>query len=79
MIFGNPKRPKASEKVLKRVHKIPAPELPLWADQSLLALSQNFRAWQNSDEPALLEEAILAAEASLALLLEVKRRSMYSV
>ena len=63
-----------SEKVARRVAKIPTGELPLWADQSLYDLGRLISAYERSKEKAYLDELMLGAEAFHAVIHELNKR-----
>jgi hypothetical protein len=63
-----------SEKVAKRVAKIPTGELELWAEQSLYELGRCISGYQKSREPFYLNEAQKGAEALHAVVEELHRR-----
>lgn len=63
-----------SEKVAKRVAKIPTGELTLWADQSLYDLGRLISAYERSKEKAYLDELMLGAEAFHAVVHELNKR-----
>lgn len=63
-----------SEKIARRVAKIPTGELTLWADQSLYDLGRLISAYERSREKAYLEELMVGAEAFHAVIHELNRR-----
>jgi hypothetical protein len=63
-----------SEKVARRVARIPTGELTMWADQSLYDLGRLITAYERSKEKAYLEELSLGAEALYAVVHELNRR-----
>ena len=63
-----------SEKVAKRVAKIPTGELELWAEQSLYELGRCLSGYQKSREAFYLNEAQKGAEALHAVVEELHRR-----
>ena len=63
-----------SEKIAKRVSKIPTGELTMWADQSLYDLGRLISAYERTREKAYLDELMLGAEAFHAVVHELNRR-----
>jgi hypothetical protein len=57
-----------------RVSKIGTSELVLWAENALFAIGKNLTQWSRSQDPVLLEEAHIGAEALLAITTELKNR-----
>lgn len=64
-----------SEKVAKRVSKIPTADLEQWADQSLTELGRCLSKYGKSREKVYLEEALKGAEAVHAVIDELYNRS----
>jgi hypothetical protein len=62
-------------KIEKRVEKIATSDLTLWADQSLFSLGREISQWQRNHDLFHLTEAESSAEALLAVVREIKRRS----
>lgn len=63
-----------SEKVARRVSKIPTGELILWADQSLFDLGRCLSNYEKNKDKLYLEEALLGAEAVHAVVNELHIR-----
>lgn len=63
-----------SEKVAKRVSKIPTGELTMWADQSLYDLGRLISAYERSRDQVYLDELLTGAEALHAVVHELNRR-----
>jgi hypothetical protein len=63
-----------SEKIAKRVSKIPTGELILWIDQSLFDLGRCVNQYEKSREQLYLNEALLGAEAVHAVVNELHTR-----
>lgn len=63
-----------SEKVAKRVSKIPTGELEMWAEQSLYELGRCLSAYSKNRESFLLDEALNGAEAIHAVVNELHTR-----
>lgn len=63
-----------SEKVAKRVSRIPTGELILWADQSLFDLGRCLSTYEKTKDKVYLEEALLGAEAVHAVINELQVR-----
>ena len=64
-----------SEKVAKRVGKIPTSELEMWIDQSVYEVGRCMSLYSKSRETTYLEEALLGAEALHAVVDELKQRA----
>ena len=75
-----PRRKKAtwtkpfSEKVAKRVAKIPTGELEMWADQSIYELGRCLSSYQSTREQFYLDEARQGSEALHAVVEELHKR-----
>ena len=65
-----------SEKVSKRVAKIPTTELEMWIDQSIYEVGRCMSSYSKSREKVYLDEALLGAEALHAVVDELKNRSV---
>jgi len=65
-----------SEKVSKRVAKIPTTELEMWIDQSIYEVGRCMSNYGKSREKVYLDEALLGAEALHAVVDELKNRSV---
>lgn len=63
-----------SEKIAKRVSKIPTGELTQWADQSLYDIGRLISAYERSKEKVYLDEMAMGAEALHAVVHELNRR-----
>lgn len=63
-----------SEKVAKRVSKIPTAELDRWVDGALYDVGRLFSAYQKTGEQTYLEEALLGAEALHAVIDALQKR-----
>jgi hypothetical protein len=63
-----------SEKVSKRVSRIPTSELEQWADQSLYELGRCLSSYGKSREDFYLNEARIGAEALHAVVEELHSR-----
>lgn len=64
-----------SEKVARRVSKIPTSELEVWIDQTLYELGRLLSSYQKSREVVYLDEARSGAEALHAVVEELHKRS----
>jgi retron-type reverse transcriptase len=64
-----------SEKVSKRVSKIPTSELEMWIDQSLYEIGKCMTMYSKTRENIYLEEALVGAEALHAVVDELKKRA----
>ena len=65
-----------SEKVAKRVSKIPTGELELWVDQSLIEIGRCISGYQRNREKFYLEEARQGSEALHAVVEELYKRML---
>jgi len=64
-----------SEKVAKRVSKIPTAELEMWIDQALYEVGRNMSNYQKGRDKAYLEDARSGAEALHAVVEELYKRA----
>jgi hypothetical protein len=65
-----------SEKVARRISKIPTGELSSWADQSLTELNKCLSGYQRTQEDIYLQDALIGAEALHALVNEIYNRTV---
>ena len=63
-----------SEKIAKRVAKIPTGELANWTDQAIYELGRTLSSYEKSREALYLEEALVGAEALHAVVNEYYSR-----
>lgn len=63
-----------SEKVAKRVKKIPTGELTLWLDQAMYDLGRCITQYEKTREQSYLDESLLGAEAIHAVVDELHVR-----
>jgi hypothetical protein len=63
-----------SEKVTKRVAKIPTAELEMWVDQALYEVGRCMSAFSKSREELYLNEGLAGAEALHAVVNELHTR-----
>ena len=63
-----------SEKVAKRVSKIPSGELLIWSDQILYELSRCLSVYEKNRDQVYLDEALTGAEAIHAVVYELHKR-----
>lgn len=63
-----------SEKVARRVSRIPTAELESWIDQTLTELARCLSSYQKSREEVWLDEALYGAEALHAVIDELHKR-----
>lgn len=76
-MFGKPKWDKPfSEKIAKRVSKIPTSELAMWSEQAVYELGRCLSAYERTREAVYLEEALNGAEAMHAVVAEYYKRNM---
>jgi hypothetical protein len=64
-----------SEKVAKRVSKIPTSDLEMWADQCLYELGRTLSTYSRLRESSQLENALEGAEALHAVVNELYKRT----
>jgi len=64
-----------SEKIAKRVSRIPTAELEMWIDQAIYEVGKCLSNYQKSREKVYLEEARNGAEALHAVVEELYKRS----
>lgn len=64
-----------SEKVAKRVSKIPTMELEMWIEQSIYEVGRCMSLYQKNREGTFLTEALTGAEALHAVVDELHKRS----
>lgn len=64
-----------TEKLAKRVAKIPTADLEMWADQSLYELGRCLSLYGKSRDKNILEEALSGAEALHAVVNELHART----
>lgn len=63
-----------SEKIAKRVSRIPTAELEMWVDQSIYELGRCMSSYSKSKDKLYLEEARTGAEALHAVVEELHKR-----
>jgi hypothetical protein len=63
-----------SEKVARRVSRIPTAELESWIDQTLTELARCLSSYQKSREEVWLDEALYGVEALHAVIDELHKR-----
>lgn len=64
-----------SEKLARRVAKIPTNELTAWAEQSLFELGRCLSMYEKTREPYYMKEALMGAESAHAVIHELLRRT----
>ncbi len=64
-----------SEKVAKRVSKIPTAELEMWVDQAIYEVGRCLSGFSKSREQVFLDEARTGAEALHAVVEELYKRN----
>ncbi len=64
-----------SEKIAKRVSRIPTAELEMWIDQAIYEVGKCLSSYQKSREKVYLDEARNGAEALHAVVEELYKRS----
>jgi len=64
-----------SEKVAKRVSRIPTSELEMWVDQAIYEVGRCLSGFSKSREQVFLEEARTGAEALHAVVEELYKRN----
>ena len=78
MIFSKDKEPWTkpfSEKVAKRVSRIPTTELEMWVDQSLYEIGRCMSLYAKSRENVYLNEALTGSEALHAVVDQLHKRA----
>lgn len=74
-LFKNkPQERPFSDKVAKRVSRIPTADLEMWIDQALTEVGRNLSGFSRSSEKAYLDEALNGAEVVHAVVYELHRR-----
>lgn len=63
-----------SEKIAKRVQKIPTGQLTMWVDQAMLDLGRCLSQFERSKDQYVLDEALTGAEAIHAVVHELHTR-----
>jgi hypothetical protein len=63
-----------SNKVAKRVSKIPTADLEMWIDQALTEVGRNLSGYSKSSEKVFLDEALNGAEVLHAVVYEIHKR-----
>lgn len=66
--------PQLPTKLMTRVAKIPTSELIQWSENSLFQIGKYLTHYQGDNNPDMLEEAHMGAEALLAITSELKKR-----
>jgi hypothetical protein len=67
--------PQLPTKLTNRIEKIGTSELITWSENALFVIGKNLTHWSRTNEPELLEEAYMGAEALYAIALELKKRN----
>ena len=62
-------------KIEKRVASISTPDLVGWAENALFVLGKELTSWLRDKDPHKMDEAVLGAEALLAITKELQKRS----
>ena len=65
-----------SERVAKRIDKIPSADIPMWADQTLTELGRALTQYEKHGEKHILEELLMGAESFHALVDALYKRKM---
>jgi hypothetical protein len=63
-----------SEKIAKRVAKIPTGELEQWVDNAIYDVGRCLSSYQRNREQVYLDEAVIGAEALHAVVEELHKR-----
>lgn len=75
-MFGRkPKFDRRLSKIGKRVGKIPAADLPQWADMAINDAGRALTQWRRRGDAADLDEAVLGAEALATILGAIRDRA----
>lgn len=64
-----------SEKLAKRVSKIPTSDLAMWTDQAIYELGRCLSSYEKSRDPRYLDSALDGAEALHAVVNEYHKRN----
>jgi hypothetical protein len=64
-----------SEKITKRIARIPTVELETWAENSLSEIGRSLSGYHKNRNDVTLEEALTGAEVLHAILEELKERT----
>ena len=64
-----------SEKITKRIARIPTADLEMWAENSLTEIGRCLSLYSKNRDELILDEALLGAEALHAVLNELKERT----
>ena len=59
----------------RRAARIATPDLSMWAEQALTSIGRTVRDWHGDDATFALQEAEMGAEALLAVIRELRRRT----
>jgi len=63
-----------SEKIVRRVKRIPTSDLTVWADQTVYELSRLLGIYERLRTPEAMKELLLSAEALHAVIDELDKR-----
>jgi len=75
--WAKPKPPKLfSEKLTKRVEKIPSADLSTWVEQALSETSRSLSSYIKTNDNIYLEEMLLGAEALHCLIDSLHNRNV---
>lgn len=64
-----------SEKIARRISRIPTNDLLTWSDQALTGVARSLSEYMRTQEDATLEELVTGAEALYALTYEINKRT----
>ncbi|CAB4129794.1 hypothetical protein UFOVP115_123 [uncultured Caudovirales phage] len=68
-----------SERIAKRVRRIPTNDLTIWADQTIYELGRILSIYERNNTPEASKELVTAAEALHAVAEEIDRRTNTSL
>ena len=74
-MFSRKQADRQQTKTERRVAKLPTDELILWGENALYAIGKDLTSWQRHRDAAGLGDAALGAEALVAVVAELQRRS----
>jgi hypothetical protein len=64
-----------SDKILRRVSKVPTADLTTWVDQALTETYKAVSKYQKNEDEVYLEEMLMGAEAIHCLVVELRKRN----
>lgn len=70
-----PTPPREEDPALRRVKRLPQPELVPWAETCLYSIGRSLQGYQSGQDPADLAEATLAVETLATIIAEINARA----